>query len=233
MASLFVGTSGWSYTPWRGVFYPEKLPPGEMLAFYSSHFNSVEINNSFYRMPAVDVMAKWRDSVPENFRFAFKAPQAITHRRRLKDAGEVAGWFIERLQAVGERRGPVLFQLPPTMRADTGLLSEFLDAVKPLAGLLAFEFRHESWLEEPVFNLLSTAGASLCTTETDEATQPIKPSSKMVYLRLRKSEYTDDELTAWRSRIDDLLKRDLDVYCFFKHEDKGKGPAYVKELLGG
>jgi len=231
MARLYLGTSGWAYPAWKGKFYPDKIPSEQMLPFYSQHFDTVEINNSFYRMPAAASMTKWRDTVPEGFRFALKAPQEITHRRRLLDAEQPLSRFVELVNLMGDRRGPILFQLPPNLRLDADRLSRFLEVLKPFDQQVAFEFRHDTWLCEEVFALLRAHDAALCLAETDEAAAPLIPASGFVYLRLRKSDYSEDELAAWKMRLDTLVFEGRDVYCFFKHEDSGKGPQYVLQTM--
>ncbi len=191
----------------------------------------MELNNSFYRMPSESAMAKWRDTVPEGFRFALKAPQEITHRRRLLDAEQPVERFTELANSMGSRRGPILFQLPPYQRADVERLSAFLDLLRPLGQQVAFEFRHESWLVDPVYELLQRNDAALCLAETDESAAPLLPASGFVYLRLRKTDYTEDELRSWRKRLEGLAAAGRDVFCFFKHESDAKGPDFVLSVM--
>ncbi|MHB8618805.1 MAG: DUF72 domain-containing protein [Chloroflexota bacterium] len=231
MADLFVGTSGWSYLPWRGRFYPEKLPPREMLGFYAGTFRAVEMNNSFYRLPAPGAMLTWHDAVPDGFRFAVKAPGEITHRRRLDGTEAATIRLVERAAAMGSRRGPILFQLPPFLKADLNLLDDFLRFARPMTGQTVFEFRHSSWFTDAVYDLLRSYDVALCLTQSDAETQPLKPAAGFAYLRLRKADYSDDELRAWRDRLNPLLAEGRDVYCFFKHEDEAKGPAYALRFL--
>ncbi|HVA24329.1 MAG TPA: DUF72 domain-containing protein [Chloroflexota bacterium] len=230
MAHLYLGTSGWSYPAWKGKFYPAKIAAGEMLPFYAQHFDAVELNNSFYRMPKPEAMAKWRDAVPEGFRFALKAPQQITHFRRLVEVDDPVRRFLEVAAAMGQAVGPILFQLPPNMRADVERLAALL-VLLPAAQRVAFEFRHDSWLDQPVFDLLQQHDAALCLAETDDAVAPLLPASGFVYLRLRKTDYTADELMAWRQKLTALVQAGRDVYCFFKHENSAKGPEYVLSVM--
>ena len=230
MARLYLGTSGWSYPEWKGKFYPAKIAGDEMLPFYARHFDAVELNNSFYRLPKPEAMAKWRDTVPDGFRFAVKAPQTITHRRRLLDVEEPVQRFLAVADAMANRLGPLLFQLPPNMRADADRLSGLLRLL-PAGRQVAFEFRHESWLSQSVFDLLREHDAALCLAETDESAAPLLPASGFVYLRLRKSDYTAEELVAWRNKLDALVQQGRDVYCFFKHESSAKGPEYVLSVM--
>ena len=232
MAHLHLGTSGWSYPEWKGKFYPAKIAGDDMLPFYARHFDAVELNNSFYRLPKPEAMAKWRDAVPDGFRFAIKAPRQITHIRRLKDVAEPVQRFLEVAAGMAGRVGPILFQLPPNMKADLERLAALL-ALLPKAQQVAFEFRHESWLEPPVFDVLREHDAALCLAEPDEAVAPLLPASGFVYLRLRKTDYTDAELAAWRAKLDALVADGRDVYCFFKHESQAKGPEYVLRVMRG
>ncbi len=167
---LRAGTSGYSYAPWKGRFYPPRLPAGEMLAFYARHFETVEINSSFYRVPAVATLEKWAGQVPASFRFAFKAPRRLTHDHQLQDSeGAVA--FLQALAGLGERRGPVLFQLPPRFTVDLSRLDAFLAAL-PRDVPVAFEFRHPSWFDEAVFERLRAHGAALCLAQTESLVTP-------------------------------------------------------------
>jgi uncharacterized protein YecE (DUF72 family) len=232
MARLYLGTSGWSYPEWKGKFYPAKIAGGDMLPFYAQHFDAVELNNSFYRLPKPEAMAKWRDAVPAGFRFAVKAPQQITHMRRLLDITEPVQRFLEVAAAMGDAVGPLLFQLPPNMKADPERLAGLL-ALLPRAQQVAFEFRHDSWLEPAIFDLLREHDAALCLAETDETVAPLLPANGFVYLRLRKSDYSDEELATWRQKLEALVEAGRDVYCFFKHESSAKGPEYVLRVMRG
>lgn len=214
-----LGTSGWSYPAWRGLFYPAKLPGDQMLAFYAQHFRAVEINNTFYRMPARTTLEKWRATVPASFRFTFKAPGAITHRRRLKEAEQATRHFAELTTSVmGDCLGPVLFQLPPNQQADEALLRGFLDLARPLFPQVAFEFRHASWLEPALLDVLRDYNVSLCSTESDAERQPLHPTPDFAYLRLRKTAYSDAELETWRSELLGLAASGPNVFCFLKHD---------------
>lgn len=232
MAHLYLGTSGWSYPEWKGKFYPAKIAGDEMLPFYASCFDAVELNNSFYRMPKAESMAKWARTVPDGFRFAVKAPRQITHSRRLLNVEEPVARFLEVVRAMGTRLGPLLFQLPPNMKVEPERLAGLLSLL-PAGQTMAFEFRHESWLCDPVFSLLRQHDAALCLAETDEAVAPLLPASGFVYLRLRKSDYSGEELVAWREKLSALVAQGRDVYCFFKHESSAKGPEYVQKVIRG
>jgi uncharacterized protein YecE (DUF72 family) len=224
---LYCGTSGFSFKEWKGPFYPEKLPANKMLAFYAGRLPTVEINNTFYRMPRRSVLEGWAAQVPDSFRFAIKAPRRITHVKQLADCGEEAGYLFETLEALGPRLGVVLFQLPPHARAGVEKLGAFLDLV-PDDLPVAFEFRHASWRDEAVFAALSRRGAAWVTADNDGVEPPELPrTSALTYLRLRAVSYTDDALRTWKARCADFER----AFVFFKHEDGGAGPAYAGRML--
>jgi uncharacterized protein YecE (DUF72 family) len=205
-----------------------------MLSFYAQQFASVEINNTFYRMPTESVVEQWGAQVPDGFQFALKLNQQITHIKKLRDCASTLQRFLEVasvLQHSG-RLGPVLVQLPPTFKADLKLLDEFL-ALRPRAFRFALEVRHASWYTEETYALLRKHASALCLAETDEFTPPVEITADFVYARLRKTEYPAKEIAAWRERVDEWVGRGLDVYVYFKHEEAGKGPAYAKKLLAG
>ncbi|MEW6486670.1 MAG: DUF72 domain-containing protein [Thermodesulfobacteriota bacterium] len=219
---LYVGTSGYSYPEWKGLFYPEKIAPKEMLRFYGERLNAVEINYTFHHMPTERVLVPWAERVPEDFVFALKAPQVITHVKRLKEVEEPAEFLFRTVRVLGERLGPLLFQLPPSLRADRPRLEAFLGLVP--AGLrCAFEFRSPTWLEAGIPDLLTGAGHALCTADTDESPAPELPAAAAWgYLRLRRSAYPDAELSLWLARI--RRQPWEKAFVFFKHEDEARGP---------
>ena len=221
------GTSGFSYKEWKGSFYPEDLPPAEMLRFYASRLPAVEINNTFYRMPRASLLAGWAEEVPDGFSFALKASQQITHRKRLKEAGEAVSYFFEVATTLGDRLGPVLFQLPPNLKKDLPRLSDFLGTLPP-ASRAAFEFRHESWFDEEVFTALRSSGAALCWAEDEDLSTPRVATAGWGYLRLRRADYTDADVTSWAERI--RAEAWSDAYVFFKHEDAGTGPRLAEKM---
>ena len=228
---VFPGTSGFSYKAWKGSFYPEDLPDSEMLRFYSSRLPAVEINNTFYRMPRATLLESWAEQVPDGFSFSLKASQQITHRKRLKDAGEAVSFFLQVATTLGDRLGPVLFQLPPNLKKDLPRLVDFLAAL-PRSFRAAFEFRHESWFDEEVFAALSEAGAALCWAEDEDLATPHRPTTGWGYLRLRRADYGETEIAAWADRI--RGETWTDAWVFFKHEDEGTGPRLagrLRELL--
>jgi uncharacterized protein YecE (DUF72 family) len=228
-AEFLVGTSGFSYPAWRGVFYPEKHPASAMLAFYAGVFGAVEINNTFYRMPSPDLLAGWTQQTPPGFRFALKAPQQITHRLRLKDAAEPAREFIRRSEALGATRGPLLFQLPPHLKADLSRLGDFLTAL-PGGIEPAFEFRHPSWFQDDTWTLLRAHGAALCIAQTDDLETPLVATAPFGYARLRREEYSAGDLTEWAERLR-AVESWQRVYVFLKHDEAGRAPALARAFL--
>ncbi len=226
---LYAGTSGFSYKEWKGPFYPEKIKNAEMLAYYAERLPSVELNNTFYRMPKTEVVEGWAAQVPETFRFVVKASRRLTHRKRLKDPEETLGFLKQVLAPLGEKLGLVLFQLPPNLPADRERLERFLDA---LAGELpaAFEFRHPSWLDGDARDVLRARGVALCISEGDDTPDAeLEATSRRAYLRLRRESY---DAAALDARLASLRTLDVDAaYVFFKHEDAGAGPRLAAEFL--
>jgi uncharacterized protein YecE (DUF72 family) len=228
---LYVGTSGYSYKEWKGTFYPEDLPASKMLPFYASNFSTVEINNTFYRMPTEKLIAGWAAQVPEEFTFVLKAPQRITHQKKLVDAEEDIRHFAEIGSALGPRLGPLLFQLPPYLRADPARLRSLFAAL-PAGVRPALEFRHESWKNPEVNDTLREHGSALCVSDTDEMpfgeNDPLS-TANWGYVRLRRVVYEKSDLAQWRDRIKSTEWEQ--AYVFFKHEDEGTGPRLAKEFL--
>ena len=227
--TLYVGTSGYAYKEWKGVFYPQDLPEKEMLRYYASQFRTVEINNTFYRMPKTAVVASWAAEVGPDFRFVVKASQRITHFQRLKDAGDTVGYLLRATDALGDRLGALLFQLPPNLKKDVARLRDFL-ALLPPDRRAAFEFRHPSWFDDEVYGLLRERQAALCIAEADDELEtPCVGTADWGYLRLRLPEYDDTALLAWADRLRELGWRD--AFVFFKHEDAGRGPQLARRFL--
>lgn len=220
---IHVGTSGYGYGAWKGKFYPPQLPPGEMLRFYAGRLGAVEVNNTFYRMPTGRLLASWAGQVPADFLFALKAPQLITHRKRLKDVDEEAGHLFRTVPVLEGRLGPLLFQFPPSFPADLLRLTHFLGLIP--AGLsCAFEFRHPSWIAGEIPALLAERGFCLCTADTDEhPAGELAAAAGWGYLRLRRSDYTVADLAQWLARI--RAQRWERAFVFFKHEEEARGPA--------
>jgi uncharacterized protein YecE (DUF72 family) len=224
---LLVGTSGFSYAEWKGNFYPAGLADSAMLSSYSERLPTVEINNTFYRMPKPDLLEGWRAKVAPEFRFALKAPKSITHISRLKDAGDGTAHFLRVARTLGEQLGPILFQLAPFLRKDVGVLREFL-ALLPPGTEPAFEFRHASWFDDEVSTVLADKGAALVAGDPDEGEPlPLVATARFGYLRLRAPSYDVKGLEAWHARI--AAQPWETAYVYLKHEVLG--PAYAQALL--
>jgi uncharacterized protein YecE (DUF72 family) len=226
---VYAGTSGFAFKEWKGSFYPADLPATAMLRYYGEQLPAVEINNTFYRMPKESVLVGWAADVPADFRFALKASRRITHFKRLAATEEDVRYLFETAQALGPRLGPVLFQLPPNFKKDTDLLKSFLEAL-PTGARAAFEFRHPSWFDTDTVTVLNDYGCPLCLSETDDddETPAILGSATWGYLRLRRTSYSSEDLTAWCRLI--AGETWDEVYVFFKHEEAGTGPALARQF---
>ena len=228
--TLYLGTSGFAFEGWKhGVFYPEGLKSREMLSYYASRFPSVEINYTFRRSPTEKTLTSWREQTPEHFRFTLKANQRITHFKRLADADDDVRDFLAVAQTLGARLGTVLYQCPPTLKYDRGLIEAFVGYLPPRPRA-AMEFRHASWREAR--DLLLEQGVAWCVAETDEQDPGPDDLSwePFGFLRLRKTEYSDEDLQTWAERIAPALGAGRDVYCYFKHEDEGASPKMADRL---
>lgn len=232
MAQLFAGTSGFAYPGWKPRFYPEKLPAKKFLEYYSSRLNAVEINYTFRRLPALSTLTGWVENSRAGFLFAPKANMRITHIQKLKDAGETTGVFLKSIDPLrtARRLGPVLFQLPPTLRCDQTLLSEFLSQL-PKDLRYTFEFRHASWLTDSIYQLLGEHKIALCAAESEKLETPQIVTADFVYYRLRKPEYTAEDRSKIAASADRMLADGKDVFLFFKHEDTPVGALYAEEIL--
>lgn len=227
--NILVGTSGYAYKEWKGSFYPEDLPAKQMLRYYGERFRTVEINNTFYRMPSESMLKNWTKEVPGNFSFVLKASQRITHQHRLKDADDSVAYLLKVSATLGDRLGPLLFQLPPFLRKDVALLGTFLDLL-PKDRRAALEFRHASWFDEEVYEVLRGHNTAFCIAEAEgDLEVPFVATAKWGYLRLRRPDYGDRELSAWGKRVQDQDWKD--AYVFFKHEDEGKGPKLAARFI--
>ena len=223
-----VGTSGYSYPEWRGTFYPEQFSPARMLPYYAERFHTVELNNTFYRMPTAKTVSAWDQDTPAGFRFALKVPQRITHFARLRDVSEPLRFLLDTVGGLGAKLGPLLFQLPPNFRKDVGRLDDCLGLV-PASVRMAVEFRHASWFDEDAYAVLRARNAALCLADTEESTTPGIVTADFGYLRLRDRTYERDELARWARIAARAEWRDAFVY--FKHEESGTGPALAAELV--
>jgi uncharacterized protein YecE (DUF72 family) len=225
---VLAGTSGYAYKEWKGSFYPEDLPNDGMLGFYATQFGTVEINNTFYRMPSEQVLSQWADQVPDTFAFVLKASRRITHQKRLKAADDALTYLVQNARVLGERLGAILFQLPPNLKKDTDRLRDFVQLLPDGLGA-AFEFRHVSWFDEDVYHILGDHRVALCIADTGDGTTPREITAPYGYLRLRREQYDEAELNSWAEWVG---KQPWDrAFVFFKHEDAGAGPALAKQFL--
>jgi uncharacterized protein YecE (DUF72 family) len=232
MATLYAGTSGFAYSSWKPSFYPAKLPARQFLAHYSQRLNCVEINYTFRRLPAAATLAAWVEASPPGFVFAVKAHMRITHILRLKDAGQATEAFLKSIDPLRATRrlGPILFQLPPHMKRDAALLRDYL-ALLPNDLRYAFEFRHESWLADEIYDALRTRNASLCVAESEKLEIPEVITADFVYYRLRKPDYTEADIDVFAARAKELLAAGRDAYLIFKHEETPQGALDAELLL--
>ena len=226
---LYVGTSGYSYKEWKGSFYPEKLAAKDMLPYYSERFRSVELNNTFYRLPQKSMVESWKEQVPDNFQFSVKASQRITHFKRLKEAAVETKYMLDIVSALGDQLGVVLYQLPPNMKKDIERLELFL-AHLPADIKATFEFRHPSWFDDEVLDLLCSRNHALCVSDTDDLpVNHIDRTADWGYLRLRRVNYTKPNLKEWIKRM--KAQEWSTAFVFFKHEDEGTGPKLAAEFI--
>jgi uncharacterized protein YecE (DUF72 family) len=232
----WIGTSGWHYAHWVGPFYDEKVRPPGFLAFYARHFATVEINNTFYRLPSTDAVARWHDATPASFRFACKASRYITHVKRLKDGGQSTIRFFAALAALREKMGPILFQLPPNFAANIDRLSEFLQSL-PSGHRYAFEFRDDSWCTEPTRALLEGANAAFCIHDLGGDPTPPWRTADFVYIRFHGTaagyggSYHADELRRWARRIRRWTSDGIDAYVYFNNDAEGHAVRDALTLL--
>lgn len=226
---LYVGTSGYSYKEWKGNFYPENISASEMLSHYAKHLPAVELNNTYYRMPQPNAVESWRTQVPKTFRFSVKAPQSITLYRRLKDAGWQTKQMLKTVSVLEDRLGAVLFRMPEDMKKDLARLESFLKEL-PAHTPAAFEFRHATWFDEEVVELLRSYNRVLVISDTDEMpTNDIVKTADWGYVRLRRVQYSAADLKAWTKQI--KAQKWKTAYVFFKHDDEGTGPKLAAQFL--
>jgi uncharacterized protein YecE (DUF72 family) len=223
---VLVGTSGYSYKEWKGPFYPADLAATKFLRFYAEHFPTVEINNTFYRMPTAKLLEGWASEVPAGFSFAIKAPQRITHMAKLQSATEMVNALVTTTNLLGPRLGPLLFQLPPFLKKDVPRLDAFLREV-PKGPRVAFEFRHASWFDDEVWATLRAHGAALCVAEGEALESPLVATAEWGYVRLRRDVYPDDVIASWAARI--KSQPWTEAYVYIKH-DEGDAPGVAKRL---
>ena len=231
---VLVGTSGYNYPEWKGNFYPADLASARMLPYYAERFSTVEINYTFYRMPNTKLVTGWAAQVPAHFRFTLKAPRRITHDRKLRGVGDIVRGFCEVAAELGPQLGALLFQLPPTFKKDLAAFDEFLGVLPPKV-CAAFEFRHDSWLDDEVYARLRDRNLALCVADSEKRSTPVIATADYAYLRLRDEGYTEQHIAEWAERVSDLAAKCNDVFVYFKHEEEGKGPYFgqlLKERLG-
>jgi len=232
MAQFYAGTSGWAYPSWKPDFYPAKLAQTKFLQHYSAQLNAVEVNFTFRQLLKETTAQKWINETPPSFRFSVKAHQVITHIKRLKKTEDFIPRFLSTIEplARAEKLGPLLFQLPPNLKADVALLQEFL-AVLPRGVPSAFEFRHASWLTDEVYDVLRSRNLALCVAESEERTTPDVVTADFCYYRYRKPSYSPEERRAMVSRIKEHLGAGRNVFAYFKHEETPEGAIYAIEML--
>lgn len=227
---LWVGTSGYAYPEWRGSFYPEKMQTAKMLPYYAEHFPTVEINNTFYRMPNAKLLEGWSAQVPEQFKLTLKAPQRITHHKRLRECADDVKYFLEVASTLGPKLGAILFQTPPYLRMNLEVLDAFLEMLPP--GLMAaFEFRHKSWMEADVFSRLQAKGLALCVADSENFSTPVEITAGYAYFRLRDEGYQPADIERWAQVIRDKTAGCSEVFVYFKHEEAGIGTEFAKQLI--
>jgi uncharacterized protein YecE (DUF72 family) len=227
---IHVGTSGYNYPEWKGSFYPPDLAAAKMLPYYAARFSTVEINYTFYRMPTAKLVTGWAAQVPDRFRFTLKAPRRITHDRRLRGVADPLRAFCEAASELGPQLGALLFQLPPTFTEDLDALDEFLATLPPRV-CAAFEFRHESWLDDRVYARLRERNLAVCIADSETRSTPVVVTADYAYLRLRDDGYTPQHIAQWADTVRELDTRCTDVYVYFKHEAAGKGPEFGRMLM--
>jgi uncharacterized protein YecE (DUF72 family) len=223
---LLAGTSGYAFKEWKGSFYPEDIKPDGMLSFYATRFATVEINNTFYRLPRESVLQEWASQVPDSFTFAIKASQRITHFARLKpESMELVYYLLKATEVLGDKLGPVLFQLPPNMQKDIDRLRTFLEFL-PGGRRFAFEFRHSSWFEEDVVDALRARDAAMTIIDQDDFATPPIATASWGYVRLHRLDYDDTTLRQWADRVKEPGWSE--AYVYFKHDEGvGSGPPAV------
>lgn len=234
MARIRIGTSGWRYDDWRGAFYPEDLKASDWLAYCAARFPTIEINNSFYRLPEEATLAAWRDAVPNGFRFAIKANRYVTHMKKLKEPDEGAARMLARFRALGDRLGPVLYQCPPRWKANPERLAAFLDAL-PSDIPATFEFRDASWFSDEIYALLGRHGAALCLSDHPDSTLAYEVTAPFVYVRLHGTElyvgsYDGRTLRGWAKRLAGWAAEGRDVWAYFDNDIKAAAPGDAQRL---
>jgi uncharacterized protein YecE (DUF72 family) len=227
---IWIGTSGYNYPEWKGSFYPSDLPAAKMLPYYAARFPTVEINYTFYRMPTEKLVGGWAAQTPSPYKLTLKAPRRITHDNRLKNVGSLVAGFWDVAGTLGDKLGALLFQLPPNLKKDLGTLDAFLGDLPPKV-CAAFEFRHESWLDDEVFARLAARNLALCIADSEKMSAPVRVTADYAYFRLRDEGYTPDDIKRWSDIISRETGACRDVFVYFKHEEEGKGPELAHLLM--
>jgi uncharacterized protein YecE (DUF72 family) len=227
---IWIGTSGYNYPEWKGSFYPSDLPAAKMLPFYAARFLTVEINYTFYRMPNEKLVAGWAAQTPSPYKLTLKAPRRITHDNRLKNCGPLVSAFCQVAGSLGEKLGALLFQLPPNLKKDVGLLDAFFMELPPKV-VAAFEFRHDSWLVDEVFERLKARNVALCVADSEKLSTPLVVTADYAYFRLRDEGYSAADVLRWGDDIARATAASRDVFVYFKHEEQGKGPEFARLLM--
>ncbi len=228
--NIWIGTSGFQYAEWKGTFYPEELSAAKMLPYYAERLNTTEINYTFRRIPAPKTIDNWKALTPEKFRFALKAPQKITHWSKLRDCGDTMRYFHDVISGLGDKLGPVLFQLPPNFKKDTFVLADFVNCL-PTNFRAAFEFRHESWFDDEVWEIFKPGNVALCINESTDFAAPKISTANFGYLRLRREDYGKIDIEAWAAFVREQSERWTDAFIYFKHEEAGVGPQFAKQMM--
>ena len=227
--TTWIGTSGFQYPEWKGKFYPEKMPASKMLGYYAERFSSTESNYTFRSIPSEKTILKWAENTPLHFKFSFKAPQRITHFSKLRECKEILGVFHQPLSLAGDKLGAVLFQLPATFHRDVDVLRSFLADI-PQGMRAAFEFRHESWFDDSVFEALRAANAALCLAENEELATPPIATADFGYLRLRREDYTPAQIKKWARYVQGQQTAWREAFIYFKHEERAVGPEFARQM---
>ena len=225
----WIGTSGFQYAEWKGLFYPEDLAASKMLPYFAERLATTEINYTFHRIPSPKTIENWIRQTPENFRFALKAPQKITHSAKLRDCQDTVDYFCRVIGQLGTRLGPVLFQLPPYLKKNADVLGAFLRELPAMRA--AFEFRHESWLDEEVFALLRDRNVALCIADTEKLSTPVVATSDYGYLRLRRVDYSGDDVARWADVVREKQPNWQETFIYFKHEESGTAPRLAAQMI--
>ncbi len=228
--NLWIGTSGFQYAEWKGTFYPEKMPAAKMLPYYAERLSTTEINYSFHRIPSAKTIEGWYQATPERFKFSLKAPQKVTHWAKLRNCGDTMRFFHQVISDLETKLGPVLFQLPPTLKKDAALLEAFLVDI-PEGMRCAFEFRDASWFDDQIYALLRSRNLALCIAESEKLATPDVATADYGYLRLRREDYEEADVTRWLDAVKARAEQWSEALVYFKHEESGVGPKLATRMM--